>query len=260
MKELTNLFKDKNFIAFILVAFIFYILFYEHLDYEIKKQIYKTLTNPIYIILIIGLIGLVLHYNFTIGIILALTLVISLTFREHNNNNNNQKKNNNQNIIRQKLKNRKKIEEGFQNKSKKSFIEKTLNKMVNSLEDGIKENKKLEQSLSKIDNDEYDDYSNDSDDNDHSDDNNRDTKNKSKNIKRGKTKTKKKENFGSLEISRRKFDLTNKDDKILVYTKEVLKDIINRIEYEYDDRDYLKKYIGSKFEEIIDLLGLLNDD
>ena len=42
MKELTNLFKDKNFIAFILVSFIFYIIFYEYLDYNIKKEIYKT--------------------------------------------------------------------------------------------------------------------------------------------------------------------------------------------------------------------------
>ena len=127
MKELNSLFKDKNFIAFVLIVFIFYILFYEHIDYEIKQQIYKTLTNPIYIILIIGLIGVVLYYNFTIGIILALTLVISLTFKPHSEENTKlTKQNKKHNTIKQKLINRKRINEGFQNKSKKSFIEKSL--------------------------------------------------------------------------------------------------------------------------------------
>ena len=248
MKELTNLFKDKNFIAFILVTFIFYILFYEKIDYQTKKQIYKTLTNPIYIILIIGLIGLVLYYNFTIGIILALTLVISLTFKDTKENKEKLKNNvtqNNKNSIKQKIINRKYIQEGFQNKSKKSFLEKTLEKMTNSLEDGLKENQKLEKNLSTFKNDDK-----------YEEDNIKEKKEKISN-KKG---NRKKERFGSLEIERRKFDLTNKDDKRLIYTKEVLKDIVNRIDYEYDDRDYLKKYIGSKFEEIIDLLGLLNDD
>ena len=43
-------------------------------------------------------------------------------------------------------------------------------------------------------------------------------------------------------------------------TGPTLKEIINRINYEYEDIDYLKKYIGNKFEEIIDLLDLLQDD
>lgn len=239
MKELNSLFKDKNFIAFVLIVFIFYILFYEHIDYEIKQQIYKTLTNPIYIILIIGLIGFVLYYNFTIGIILALTLVISLTFKPHNEENTKlTKQNKKHNTIKQKLINKKRINEGFQNKSKKSFIEKSLEKLVNNFEDGINENKKLEKSLFKF-----------------KDTNN----NESRKGDKPKNNTSSK-NYSSLEISKRKFDLTNNDDKILVYSKEVLKDIVNRIDYEYDDREYLKKYIGSKFEEIIDLLGLLNDE
>ena len=107
--------------------------------------------------------------------------------------------------------------------------------------EALKENKQLEKSLSKVKND-----------NEHNI-----PKSSKSNKKVIKTK---KERFNSLEIERRKFDLNNKDDKILVYSKEVLKDVVNRIDYEYEDREYLKKYIGSKFEEIIDLLGLLNDD
>ena len=61
-------------------------------------------------------------------------------------------------------------------------------------------------------------------------------------------------------IKKREFNLSKQEDKHLLYTKETLKEIINRINYEYEDIEYLKKYIGNKFEEIIDLLDLLKDD
>ena len=35
--------------------------------------------------------------------------------------------------------------------------------------------------------------------------------------------------------------------------------MINRIEYKYDDRNYLKNYIEKKIEEIINVLDLLED-
>ena len=36
--------------------------------------------------------------------------------------------------------------------------------------------------------------------------------------------------------------------------------MINRIDYEYEDFNYLKKYISSRIEEIVELLDLLEDD
>jgi hypothetical protein len=41
---------------------------------------------------------------------------------------------------------------------------------------------------------------------------------------------------------------------------EHCKDIQNRIEYEYEDITYLKKYIKDKLEKIIDLLELVDDE
>ena len=225
MKELQNLFKDKNFIIFTLVTFIFFILFYEYLDNNIKCEIYNTISQPVIIILLIGLTGLILKYNFTIGIMIALSFVIIITMKPCNKNGKNSR-----NTNKSKSKNKSAFNntsyEGFKNKN---IIDKTISNITNSLQEGINENKKLENSLNDI-----------GEENLNNSDNNNEKMNK-------------------LEIPQRKFDLDKRDDKVLIYTKEVLKDIINRINYEYDDRDYLKKYIGNKFEEIIDLLGLLDN-
>ena len=61
-------------------------------------------------------------------------------------------------------------------------------------------------------------------------------------------------------ILKRRFDLSDDDDKRLVYSKKILESIVNRINYKYDDKKYLKKYIGSKIEDIVDTLDLLDDD
>ena len=230
MKELKNLFKDKNFIIFTLISFIFFILFYEYLDNNIKCEIYNTITKPIIVVLLIGLIGIILKYNFTIGIMLALSFVIIITLKPCN------KKNNETKINKSRSRFNNTDIEGFKNKT---FLEKTINNITNSLQEGIQENKKLENSLNNI--------SSENTEHNKSNKNNTNTNSKSPN------------NSNKLEIPKRKFDLDKRDDKVLIYSKEVLKDIINRINYEFDDRDYLKKYIGNKFEEIIDLLGLLEN-
>lgn len=247
MKEIKNLFKDKNFISFTLISFIFFILFYEYLDNEIKIQIYKTLSNPVILILLVGLIGLILKYNFTIGIMLALSLVIIIVLKPSKNQDkvkNTKSKSKFRNISRKTSSDN---YEGFKNKS---YLEKTISKITNSLQEGMNENKKLEASLNNINdnNDDNDDNDNNNNEEVVSEDNNNSEKSANNELS------------NKLEIPKRKFNLDKREDKILIYSKEVLKDIINRINYEYDDREYLKKYIGNKFEEIIDLLGLLEDE
>jgi hypothetical protein len=65
---------------------------------------------------------------------------------------------------------------------------------------------------------------------------------------------------GDLAIQRRKFNLNDANDKDLINTREICTDIINRINYEYEDNEYLKKYISSRVEEIIEINKLLDDD
>ena len=245
-KKFNNLFKDKNFIAVILVSFLFYIIFFEYIDKDTKQQIFNTISNPIILISSIVLIGLVLHSNFTIGMLLAFTLIISLTFNNESSNFTNKLILQEQLPILSRFKNTKNSKnnndtiEGFKSKS---FVEKTVEKLTNELEEGIKENNAIEEK--------YRDTAN-KEDFDNTDNTNKQKKEKYKNSN--------KNHKNEKTIKRRKFDYTNKEDKSLVYSREVLKEVVNRINYEYEDREYLKKYIGSKFEEIIDLLGLLDDD
>lgn len=62
-----------------------------------------------------------------------------------------------------------------------------------------------------------------------------------------------------ISINKRKFNLNDEIDKDLINTREICVDIINRINYEYEDKEYLKKYISARIEEIIDMNKLLDD-
>jgi Ca2+/Na+ antiporter len=68
----------------------------------------------------------------------------------------------------------------------------------------------------------------------------------------------KRENFQTIEI--RALDPSNEDDTNLLITKEILQDMLNRIEYNYESNKYLRKYIKHRIEEIIDLNKLADDE
>ena len=61
-------------------------------------------------------------------------------------------------------------------------------------------------------------------------------------------------------ITKRKFNPNDADDTNLLITKEILLDMINRIEYNYENKKYLKRYIRSRIEEIIETNNLLDED
>ena len=89
----------------------------------------------------------------------------------------------------------------------------------------------------------------------------KDTHDTDKTHNNAKTKTKstnKKEKFQT--INRRTFDPTNEEDTNLQITKEILQDIINRIEYDYETSKYLRKYIKHRIEEIIEVNKLTDDE
>lgn len=218
---ITNLFQDKCFVIFILFVFIFYIFFYDYIDYKIKEQIFLTFTNPLILIFTIILIGLILYHNFTVGIIIAIALTITITLNHKNNDNNNNNKINNRNNSY----------EGFKNKG---FLMNKIENLTNNLQEGLEENKDILEKYKKKKVD------------------------KLENEEENSVKEKEKKNK-NINIKKRKFDFSKREDKALVYSREVLKDCIKRINYEYDDKEYLKKYISSKIEEIIDLLGLVNE-
>jgi hypothetical protein len=269
--KINSLFRDKNFVGFILVLFLFYIIFYNHLDNDIKRKIFNTVSNPFVLLFSIALCGCILYVNFTLGMIFVFTLIISLTLNTSSDSFTATSSSNLpsieegftttlpipipllDNYKKKKRSNKEDVLEGFKSKN---FLESKIEQLTNDLEEGLKENDAIEEKYKNTLNKEEFSSTN-SDDESQKDKKNKHSKkehyssnnnNKNKNNKKEKT------------IKKRTFDFTNKEDKSLVYTREVLKEVVNRINYEYEDKDYLKKYIGSKFEEIIDLLGLLDDE
>ena len=67
-----------------------------------------------------------------------------------------------------------------------------------------------------------------------------------------------KEKFQTVET--RALDPSNEDDTNLLITKEILQDMLNRIEYNYESNKYLRKYIKHRVEEIIDINKLMEDE
>ena len=207
IKKVNSLFQDKLLSTILIFLLLFYIIFYNFINITTKKEIYNTLSNPLVILFLVILILLVLYNNFTVGLLLLFSLILSLFIGERNKNINKNKN-----------------KEGFNNK--KTFLETSLQKINKTIRNKIENNKK------KLDN----------------------------KYKNKKNKENFNENNNKIVIKKREFDMNNQEDKNLLYSKEVLKEIINRIKYEYDDKEYLKKYITSKFEEIVDLLDLLSDN
>ena len=68
----------------------------------------------------------------------------------------------------------------------------------------------------------------------------------------------KKENFQTIKT--RKFDPNKEEDTNFLITKEVLQDMITRIDYNYESSKYLKKYLKHRVEEIVELNKLLEDN
>ena len=76
--------------------------------------------------------------------------------------------------------------------------------------------------------------------------------------KNGKNGKNAKEKFQTVET--RALDPSNEDDTNLLITKEILQDMLNRIEYNYESNKYLRKYIKHRVEEIIDINKLMEDE
>ena len=66
------------------------------------------------------------------------------------------------------------------------------------------------------------------------------------------------QNFQTIKY--RTFDPSSEEDTNLLITKEILQDVTNRIEYNYENNNYLKKYIKHRVEEIVDINKLLDDE
>jgi hypothetical protein len=280
--KINKIFKNPNINFFIMMNIILLISCYTFINTPLKNTISSFISNPIIVLFSLILIIIIGYHNINIAILSLLLLFVVLfgsTLNTNANNNILNKKHNmfegfsndddddddddNDNdvdddvdndtkqnkLIKQEAKFEKKIKE---NKIKsredninsvKNVILGGINKLTSGAENeykkGLLENKQII-------------YENEKK-------NNIGTKKLSKNN----TNTKKSSGKSSIikdefqTVETRAFDPTNEDDTNLLITKEVLQDMINRIEYKFETNAYLKKYLKHRIEEIVDLNKLV---
>lgn len=207
---------------------IIYIGLYKELNPNLRNTIHKKIRQPFILLLLIILCGLFSYANVVICVLLLLSILITLSTPI------------NSETVLVAEEDDNSLREGFTNKDKKekpSYLQDYFNidpkKYTNAFKEGIIENKrkKVEEKIKRQ-------FKN----------------NNSNNV--NKTKKKKLE----VVIPKRKFDIEDQEDKNLLNTKQICHDIINRITFKYEDKPYLKKYIATRVEEMVDINNLLDED
>jgi len=251
---------------FIILCLICLILFYYIIDYQIRNTISIILSNPLILLLIFISLIIIGYINIIIGLLSLIFIYIAINNiniiqlnKLHDNilSNNDNTEEHFKNIIELNKKKEKETDE--QVNSIKNIVLNTINKFKsnndNSYKTALLENKRKQYITEKTIND--DNILENENNNELLDDANlkNDNKNNKKNDKKNKNG---KESFKTIKY--RTFNPTNEDDTNLLITKEILNDIINRINYNYETTPYLKKYIKNRIEEIITINNLANDD
>jgi hypothetical protein len=237
----------------ILLSCIVFIIIYSSLNTNNRTLIADILTNDILLIISSITITTISYFNINIGFILCVMYIIMI-LPYFMNNYKNSISSNNQEGFKDSKKKTKTIKVGGPEGNKK--IEeidlfdtikgkgKRVSKFMNKIEN-YKAHKKREETYNNLvsSDKKYDTHTNNSD-------------NLLKETSKIKTNNEK-EDFKTQEtIKIRKFNPNDEFDNNLLITKEICDDIKKRITYEYESIPYLKRYISSRLQEIIDLLDL----
>ena len=241
LNSINRILNNKYFVGFIIVGIIVVFLLYQLLDIRFKTAITVWIQYPLILIPCVLVIVAISNFNLCLAIImllflLAIILPIPNPFKSKNSTNegfetkyesDQRETEENTQYYVDGIKNLitgriKKIEDHHNNELKKGILE---NKKKILEHESSKNTKKQ----SKTSNDEYE----------------HDT-----NTDKLHTKT----------IPKRIFNPNKEEDTNLLITKEILLDMVNRIEYNYENNNYLRKYLKARIEEIIDTNDLLDTD
>ena len=265
LNKVNKIMQNPNIAFFIIMLLVLLISCYGFISNPIKNTLAYILSNPIIILFSICIIIIIAYFNITIG---ALTLILLFLCIYGSNTNFTNQTTGNHNFSNG-------IMEHFSDKPSKlekmKEDEKKVNDQVKSIKDTIlttfnkfkdvgssdykqalldnkkklfesEKNNNSKKTSSNTQKDTFDDI-----ENQQSTPNKPTHKNKHK-----------KEKFQT--VNRRTFDPTNEEDTNLQITKEILQDVINRIEYDYESSKYLRKYIKHRIEEIIEINKLTDDE
>jgi Ca2+/Na+ antiporter len=258
--------KTINNDIIILLTSIIFIIIYSSLSNNTRKQIAIILTTDLILVFTVIILTIISYFNLISGFVLCIMFIIMLLpyFMEHYTSN-------------AKLNNSKDKKEGFTSSNNKK---KKYKKVSIGGPEGDKEvedidlfksisgkGERVEKFMKKVDNykthkKREEAYNNLVSSNNnvikkkyktHSDSYEENLLEETENI----MKDNETEDFkGQETIKIRKFDPNNEFDNNLLMTKDICDDIKKRITYEYESIPYLKRYISSRLQEIIDLLDL----
>jgi len=298
--KINKVFQNPNINFFIIMNLILLISCYTFINTPLKTAISSFVSNPLIILFSLILIIIVGYHNINIAILSLLLLFVVLFGSTLFNKNNTNYKNNNtlegftvtttkatqdeedesdETEEEQEQDKEYETDEEDQNqddksikleKSEKDFEKKTKEDKTKSRENTINSIKDvLLGSFNKIKNGAENEYQKGLVENkkmiyeNEKKNNNQTVKNvnskkKFKNINKNSNNKSSKEEFQTIDT--RSFDPSSEEDTNLLITKEVLQDMINRIDYKFETNIYLKKYLKHRIEEIVELNKLLDED
>ena len=290
--KITKLFQNPNINFFIIMMLILIISCYTLINTSLKYSISSFVSNPIIILFVLISVVLIGYYNVNIAVLVLLLLFVALygttIFNSNNKVTNNYKNNpiegftddtdDTDDTEEDKTDDDSEDEsedetydeerEGWEPSSKSDYkikedkvakTEETVNKIkdtilgtMNNFKDvgnneykkSLLENKKMQ-------------YLDEKKNNRRNSNINSNSKNSKQNFTNTESSSKK-ENFQTINI--RKFDPNKEEDTNFLITKEILQDMITRIDYNYESSTYLKKYLKHRVEEIVDINKLLDGD
>ena len=296
--RINKLFRNPNINFFIIMLLILIITCYTLISTPIKNTISIIISNPIIILFAIIAIVIIGYFDINIAVLLLILFFVALFGIQYTTSNNTSNNTLNtvenfdnadldleeeeeekhisriDNNLKIKAENDKKTDERVNNI--KNVVLGTINKFRNQNDNDYKrailENKKMMFQEEKQNNNKINKIKS-MDDRNSNKDSFKDISSSKKNNS-GKTGgnnsggsksnsgngsgNRSKEDFQT--VKHRVFDPSNEEDTNLLITKEILQDMHNRIEFNYENNKYLKKYIKHRVEEIVDINKLLDDE
>lgn len=285
--KVTKIFQNPNINFFIIMLLILLISCYTFINMSLKYMITSFVSNPIVILFILMFVILIGFYNINIAVLVLLLLFIVLygTTIFNNNTNNNKilnkiegftdDSNDDDNDDNDDNDNDSDSDDDDYEADKKKLLstikqnlnESNTNDTVDSIKNTIfgtmnqlKDSGESEYKKSLLENKTIQ-YKNEKKINKQKQrniNNNSSSNSNSKNSRSSNRNNSKKESFQT--INTRSFDPNKEEDTNFLITKEILQDMINRVDYNFESSKYLKKYLKHRIEEIVELNKLLDDD
>ena len=261
--KVTKIFQNPNINFFIIMILILLISCYTFINISLKYMISSYVSNPIVILFVLIFVILIGFYNINIAVLSLLLLFIVLygttIFNNKNSNkiegftNNNNYDDNDDSDSDDDDDDKTKYLTTINN-TDEAKIDERVSELKNSLlgtMHKLKDSGESEYQKSLLENKNIQ-YKNERKINKQKKRNNNFSNNSNN------SNNSRKENFHT--INTREFDPSKEEDTNFLITKEILQDMINRIDYNFESSKYLKKYLKHRIEEMVDLNKLLDDD